>query len=212
MSEGIYQISKHFSDWKIKLNNSKTEAILFTHSRIMQKLKKDHQILLNGSKLIWHDQVKYLGVLLDSKLTFSKNIQTNVVKAKKVISTLYCLLKKHSHVNFHSKLTIYKSYIRPILTYACPVFSNCAKTHISKLQTIQNKCLRMVLNAPYRTKISILHKLCNLPTISEFIDKLSENFYHQTSKSTNNLIKELGSYSYDSLPFRVKHKLPKKKQ
>ena len=142
----------------------------------------------------------------------SYNITNSIKKANKRISILYPLLHKKSYVNFHSKITLYRSYIRPILTYACPVFSNSAKTHIAKLQVTQNKCLRMVLNAPYITKITELHEKSNIPYMTEYIDKLTNSFYDKANISKNSLIKRLGKYSANTLPFRVKHKLPKKTQ
>ena len=131
---GLKKINKYFSDWKIKINKSKTEAIVFTHSTIMQKKLGNRKLSFNNIDLEWEDNVKYLGIHLDKKLTMACNIAKSISKAKKRISTLYPLLHKKSGVNLHSKLTLYRSYIRPILTYACPVFSNSAKTHILKLQ------------------------------------------------------------------------------
>ena len=207
---GLSEINSYFNSWKIKINDTKTEAIIFTHSRIMQKEQLKHQISFNQVRLPWNKSVKYLGIILDSKIKFKENITTSIKKTNQRIALIYCLLKKHSPLNLHSKLTLYRSYLRPILTYACPVFANCAKTHISKLQITQNKCLRMILSAPYVTRIALLHEQTNLPYIDEFIEKLTENFYKKTQFSKNKLIKKLGKYNYNSLPFRLKHRLPKR--
>jgi hypothetical protein len=153
--------------------------------------------------------VKYLSVILDSKLLFQVNVENNISKAQKALGVLYCLLKKNNHVPIHSKITLYRSYIRPILTYACPVFANTAKTHMNKLQIFQNKCLRMALNAPYRTRISTLHTRSNIPQVNKFIMKLTENFYEQSAKSENRLVKRLGDYSSRSSLSNMKHKLPR---
>lgn len=210
LENGLSEINTYFNSWKIKINDSKTEAIVFTHSKIMIKEQLKHQISFNQVKLPWNQSVKYLGIILDSKIKFKNNILTSIKKTKQRIANIYCLLKKHSPLNIHSKLTLYRSYLRPILTYACPVFANCAKTHINKLQITQNKCLRMVLSAPYVTEISSLHEKTNLPYIDEFIDQLTENFYKKSQFSKNKLIKKLGKYKYNSLPFRLKHRLPKR--
>ena len=127
------------------------------------------------------------------------------------MSILYPLLKKHNNVNLHSKLTLYRSYIRPVLTYACPVFDNAAKTHIKRLQVIQNKCLRMALNSPYRTRISSLHYQSDIPYIHDYIGKLSESFFKNSAKSNNKLISRLGDYDARLGPhIKRKHKLPKR--
>lgn len=87
--------------------------------------------------------------MLDSKLSMEQNIENNIFKAKKATDILYPLLKKNSNVLLNSKITLYRSYIRPILTYACPVLANIAETHIQKIEIAQNKKLRMTLSAPY---------------------------------------------------------------
>jgi hypothetical protein len=184
-------------------------SILFTKSLIMQRAEESHKISFSGKTLEWSPTVKYLGVVLDSKLLLSKNIENNVAKAGRAMKILFPLLKKNSCLPLKPKLTLYRSYIRPILTYACPIFANAAKTHLNKLQVLQNKNLRMVLNAPYRTRIASIHKKANMPTISEFITKLTEKFYVRASGSTNRLVKRLGDYSQRTLPQRLKHKLPR---
>ena len=105
--------------------------------------------------------------------------------------------------------TLYRSYIRPILTYACPIFSNCADCHMRRLQILQNTCLRMVLNAPFRTRIKTLHKKSGIPMIRTFVEKLTENFYKQSIKSSNKLVSRLGDYSRLSGLTFPKHKLPR---
>jgi hypothetical protein len=116
---------------------------------------------------------------------------------------------KQNSVPLKEKIYIYRSYIRPILTYACPVFANAAKTHIQKLQVAQNKNLRMALSARYCTRIHLLHERSNIPLIREYISKLTENFYKKSATSVNSLVSRLGEYSHRT-PFpRLKHKLPR---
>jgi hypothetical protein len=108
----------------MRLNTAKTESILFTQSRIMREQMEANKITFNGKTLEWLPSVKYLGVILDSKLLMKQNIENNVTKARIATGILYPLLKKNSTVPLHSKFTLCRSYIWPILTYACPVFAN----------------------------------------------------------------------------------------
>lgn len=142
---GLQTLKSFFTNWKIKLNDSKTEAILFSHSRIIQRDKSKEKINFNNCELDWNPAVKYLGVWLDQKLLYRVNIEKFIKKSKKNIAILYPLLKKRKSLSFHSKLTLYRSYIRPALTYACPVWSNSAICHINKIQVTQNKCLRIII-------------------------------------------------------------------
>jgi hypothetical protein len=172
----------------------------------------DDSISINGKSFRWKESVKYLGVILDNKLLFRQHIDFSIQKASSVcFSSLYCLLGRKSPVSADSKLRIYKSYIRPILHYACPVFANAANCHLNKLQLFQNKALRMIMNINwfnFKTTKEI-HDSCNIPLISEFISRLTDNFYRKVVHHPNDLLSSLGQYDYDSLSFRAKHKLPK---
>jgi hypothetical protein len=165
--------------------------------------------IFDGNQFKWEDSVKYLGVCLDQKLNFQSHIQNSIKKGNKSISALYCLLKKNSSASLKSKLTIYKSYIRPILTYACPIFSNCPKTHFNRLQIMQNKCLRMVLSAPYYTRVTELHHDAKVPYIRNYVNTLTENFYRKAEFHQNNLVNSLGKYIKEPPAFRVKHRMPR---
>lgn len=142
------------------------------------------------------------------QITEAKNIDYNVTKSKKAMASLYCLLKRFSPVNEKEKIIIVRSYNRPILTYACPAFSRCAKKHLKRLQVVQNKCLRMALNAPFRTYISDLHKKAKLPMIEDLLRKLTKSFYDKAEKSANPLIKRLGAVDRSSSFRKVKHRFP----
>lgn len=209
MESGLAEIKNNFSSWKVKLNEAKTETILFTKSQIMNNIKGLNRISFNDSPLEWQQTVKYLGITLDSKLTFRANIAESHLKARKAMASIYCLLKRNSSLSQRCKLTLYRSYIRPIMTYACPIFSNCADCHMRRLQTLQNKCLRMVLNAPFRTRITTLHKKTGIPMIKPFMEKLTKNFYKQSAKSSNKLVSRLGDYSRMPGLTHPKHKLPR---
>lgn len=134
----LEKVSKFFKAWKIKVNSAKTEFIVFTHSRVMNKRLADNPPIFEGVTFKWQPFVTYLGVDLDQKLNFGQHISKVISKARKMVSVNYSLLKKKSAVSKHAKISIYRSIIRPILTYACPIYSNCPKKFFSKLQIQQN--------------------------------------------------------------------------
>lgn len=210
LENGLKLLDKYFSSWKIKLNQSKTEAILFSHSRIICRDKESNKISFNGQVLEWKPFVKYLGLLLDSKLIFKANTTNNITKTRKAISLIYPLLKKGSSVSLNCKLLLFKLYLMPLLTYACPVWSNMSKCHIDKLQVTQNKILRMVLSAPYCTRITEMHNVLKFPYFEERILNQTNKFYSGLQFNDNPLINNLGNYTTENVGFRVKHKLPKR--
>ena len=212
LTKTVSCLQNYFHDWKINLNESKTEFIIFTKSTKMIQMMNNDTIVLNGETFSWKDSVKYLGVVLDRKLNFKYHIENSIRKASAAsFSSLYCLLSRNSHVSIDSKLRIYKSYIRPIISYACPVFANAAACHLNKLQLFQNKILRMISDIHWYDFKSVneIHDSAKMPLISNFISRLTANFYSKIVHHPNDLFASLGQYNYNALSFRVKHKLPK---
>ncbi|RZC33321.1 hypothetical protein BDFB_014245 [Asbolus verrucosus] len=80
--------------------------------------------------------VKYLGVHLDETLNFHKHVQESTNKSNSTIKTLYPLINKNSKLTINNKLLIYKQLIRPILTYAAPVWCHLKPTTTLPLQRI----------------------------------------------------------------------------
>ena len=67
----------------------------------------------------------------------------------------------------------------------------------------------MALNQPYFTRVTELHEESRTPTIEFFINKNAKEFYETTASHDNPFIKPLGDYSPETLPFRIKHRLPR---
>ena len=209
VEKGLEVYDNFFTSWKAKVHPSKTEPILFTKSTKMRRLRNDFKIKFRGEELEWKEVVRYLGSYLDSKLTHKFHIDQVINKANKAVSILYCFLKRYNRIRAKTKAFMYKTYIRPIATYACPVFANCAITHRKKLQIFQNKKLRMCLNAPYFSKISWLHEKAETPTIDVFTTAITERFYEKCERVGNPLINNLGKYAHDLQSKRQKHKMPR---
>jgi len=210
--KSVYSLQNYFHDWKIKLNETKTEFIVFSKSsKMIEKLKSD-SLSLSSLSFTWNDSVKYLGIVLDKKLCFKHHIDYSINKASAAsFSSLYCLLSRNSLASIDSKLRVYKACIRPILTYGCPIFANAAACHLKKLQLFQSKILRMIHDIhwyDFKSNESI-HDLSNMPLISCFISRLTSKFYSKVTHHTNDLFSSLGQYDYDTLNFRAKHRLPK---
>jgi len=44
---------------------------------------------------------------------------------------------------------LYKQVLRPIILYACHILGSCAKSHLNKIQTYQNKILCIITDAGF---------------------------------------------------------------
>lgn len=183
---------KYYYKWKIKVNETKTQAIFFTRRRAVRFLPH-RDINIGPSNVQWSNEIKYLGVLLDKKLLFQTHIDYTKERAQKLIRILYSLINRKSKLNLKNKMLIYKSIFKPMLLYACSVWGECANCHKNKLQVTQNKCLKLINNLPFYYSTKKLHKISNINPIQEAITKQTNTFLHKCQYSDNPLIAVLST-------------------
>lgn len=95
----------------------------------------------------------------------------------------YSLLSRRSKLSTNNKLLFYKVAIRPIFSYASPITSLAAASHIKRLQVFQNKVLRMMLDVRwdpdsqrYSTTNVEMHDIADIEPVKDHFDQLRQNF------------------------------------
>ena len=86
------------------------------------------------------DSIKYLGVIIDKKITWSQQVDKIVLKANRVRRFIYCNIK---HCSLDIKNRCYKIFIQPILEYASIIWSPYYNKY---LEAIQCRMARFVCN------------------------------------------------------------------
>ncbi|GFX25448.1 RNA-directed DNA polymerase from mobile element jockey [Trichonephila clavipes] len=188
INEHLAHMETWFSVWKIALNSSKTEAVFFS------KRKPSPEITLQNQRIPWSQHTKYLGVIVDKNLTFRQHITYIRVKFKDTTRKLYSLICRKSKLSRHNKLLIYTLIMKPLLTYASPVWGHAAKTNINLLETAQNLIIRQICNAHWYMRNKDLRIACNIPTIRQTIRKLAINFFNNIDDSDNASINDISPY------------------
>ena len=146
------QICDWFASWNIKINANKTEEIVF------RKISRpvETPIKIQNRIIPYISSVKYLGLTLDSKLTFWQHTSKTISKTYFMLSVLYPFFKSHT-LSPRIKVILYMAIIRSMLLYGCEAWSILADTHKRRFQVMQKKCLRIIFNAPRYTRNSDLH-------------------------------------------------------
>ncbi|GBP01301.1 Probable RNA-directed DNA polymerase from transposon X-element [Eumeta japonica] len=104
------------------------------------------------------------------------------------------MIGRKSKMSLLNKRTLYMMCIRPVMTYACPVFAHAAPTALQDLQVIQNKFCRRATGAQWYVKNSVLHRDLELPTLSKYMKDASERFFSIAINHPNPLISAAASY------------------
>ena len=125
--------------FSLKLNTEKCFAITFSRKLLLQ-FPSTYKISDNFLTKV--DTIKDLGVLLDSKLTFSSHIRFCYDKAIKMLGFLFRTCRDFKNVN--SFKTVYFSYVRSHLEYATQIWNPSKANVSSDLEKIQRKFVRFL--------------------------------------------------------------------
>ena len=114
-------------------------------------------------------KAKYLGVILDKKLTFTRHVCNIKKHCNTDVALLYNLLNNKSGLSQKHKLLIYGVIMKPIMLYVAPVWGKTCDSNINKLKIIPNKVLRMMLSAERTVRTDWLRKRLDVPKILELV-------------------------------------------
>jgi hypothetical protein len=139
----------------------------------------------------WVNDARYLGVILDKRLTWLKHIDQVRKKAAQRLGILGPLLNRRSGLSTRNGVLLYKQLIRPLMDYACPVWRFAPRSYIKRLQVVQSKCLRIATNAPWYIGNRQIHDDLGVPYFSD-LSSLAERFNSKLADVANPLVEKLG--------------------
>ena len=129
---------------RLSLNISKTNFVIF---HAINKPRIPVTILINKNAIDEAEHVKYLGILIDSRLTFKPHIDELKKKISRGIGVLY---KLRPFVTSKILINVYYAIIYPFLLYGIIVWGNSVNAYLAPIHVLQKKFVRMAtLNDTY---------------------------------------------------------------
>ena len=105
----------------MRLNSEKCKEMIIDFSRNYSLTSGIQSVTIGEQVLERVEHAKMLGVTISNNLTWSKHVDNIVSKAGKRVYMLYQL--KRAGISQNDLVKMYVSIIRPVLEYACPVWS-----------------------------------------------------------------------------------------
>lgn len=146
----ISVVKSWLASMSLSLADHKTEAIVISSRRARVKIK----ISVGDCEITSKDSLKYLGMVIDSKLSFSNHIDYAVIKAKASAASLCRLMPNTRGPKYH-KRKILAGVVQGIMLYAAPIWAVCMK--------FKSYCGK--LNSVYR--LTALRVCCAYRTVSD---------------------------------------------
>jgi hypothetical protein len=118
---------------------------------------------------------KLLGVTIMNNLSWEEHVSVISTKASKRIHFLKLL--KRSSMTSDDLLLYYKSVIRPVLEYGCPVWqSGLTAEQRDRLESIQRRALRLISgSSDYEMQCALF----DIEPIAVRLDNLARSFFHR---------------------------------
>lgn len=139
---------QHFmSENFLVLNVSKCEAMLVRDSETLiqprykiYKINDNIDIRVGDERIVVKDRIKYLGVILDKRLSTLPQVDA-ALHAAKVAQAQLKFVFANKHIPSHTKIILYKQLIRPLLTYGFAGWCWVSANQMRKLRTCERALL-----------------------------------------------------------------------
>ena len=148
---------------KLIINLKKTHVMLFTNR------KRPQEITLNvkGNIITEKSESKFLGVIVDNKLSWQPHIKYISNKISKSLSILRYL--RYSFPMYILK-TLYLSLVLPYIMYCNIIWGSAFKTVLRPILILQKKCLRTITKSNFLAHTLPLFKNNKLLNIFQLFD------------------------------------------
>ncbi|KAL4141858.1 hypothetical protein QTP88_004414 [Uroleucon formosanum] len=131
-------------------------------------------------------QVKYLGIVLDKRLTWGPHLKSKRKSLNSRSHLLRPILK--SKLPIHNKIQIYKSLLRPIWSYGAQIWGCAKPTQIKTIEAFQSISLRTITSAPWFVSNHTLHKDLKIETVENLVKTHYKKFHNKLLHHPNPLI------------------------
>jgi hypothetical protein len=149
----LEEVCKWSADHGLFLNSGKSKVLIIGPKVLRNKLNVNNvKVFVNGSNIELVPHARNLGVVLDNDLNFSQHISIKIRSAFVILKYLY-VLKWYLPTDIKIKLT--EVLVMNSVAYGLNVYGHLlTKDLMSRLQYIQNSCIRYAYNVNRREHIT----------------------------------------------------------
>lgn len=153
LNKELTLVTQWISANRLVINIKKTKCMAVGSKYFLKMTPTLH--LLSGDTLIEQvEEIKLLGVIVDSKLSWNSQINQILQKMGRSMAIIrHC----RKFIPCWTIKQLVQSLVLSHLDYASVVWSNTSENNLHRLQVAQNKAARIVLGCPYRTSVIAMH-------------------------------------------------------
>ena len=178
------------------INESKTVFLHF-HQKL---INLPVQININNKPISQVHCYKYLGLIIDDKLTWNKHVD-NIVN-KKLCGLIGALQRVNDFLTEKCKYLLYYAHIQSVLTYLTVVWTNLSVFNTNRLKRFQNKAIKAIFKIPYDTKTVDIYNSLSIMQLAKLQElelcKLIYKIKNKETKTNINLNLKSDKHQYQT--------------
>ena len=184
----LNKIEKWCDEWGFTLSTEKTIGVTFSHHHQQPEIPA---LRLCGKEIKIEEQVKFLGVIFDRKLTWKAHMNHIVDRCNKVINMMRSLTGQRWGADKRSLLMIYRALIWSKIDYACQAYDTASDTAKKELDKLQAAALRIACGAMKSMAIAALQVECGEMPLEQRRQNLSLKYAAKISSAENHPTTEI---------------------
>ena len=160
LNRDLRTLQEYCNKWKITINPTKTVYSIFTLSPVESKLNLE--IKIGGEQARKEQQPTYLGVQMDTRLTFREHVDNLKRKANKRLTLIKRLASCDWGSNMNTLRSLYIGYVRSVLDCNMSLQVSCSNTRKEELDKVQKNALRLICGGMKSTPTAASEIITNI--------------------------------------------------
>ena len=156
---------------KLTVNPLKSHALVVPPA--LSEIPSAVNFQMNSCKIQVSDCVRYLGVLIDSKLLFKQHISMISTKLSRAVGIMYKL--KHILPAYVLK-QLYFAFFHPHLLYGIIIWAATFKSYLEPLNILQNKAIKIIDNRKWCDRVTPIYKHLNILKLEDLLNLETSKF------------------------------------
>jgi ribonuclease HI len=150
----------------LTFNPTKTTTVLFTRSR---RNVQEPKLIMEGKALEYSNEMKYLGVTINKRLSWTTHVTERTKKAGKLLNMVRNVIGQNWGLDPDKILWTHTAIVRPKVCYASMVWATSIGTTMSKkMEQLQRKVLLGASAAMRSTPTAAMEAIMGLPPMDLF--------------------------------------------
>jgi exonuclease III len=199
----LHRIEKWTNHWRVKINPTKSQSILFTFPKAQKQrtLFTQSRLIINRDVIPKNNTVQYLGITVSSTCTLHADLKATLKKARNRANLLYKIRGRLRGCAPETLLYTYNSFIRPVIEYRALLYSTLPKRAAFKIYSFERHILRDMFRLHRQHPSNTLYDATKTTPISERLTLHQARYVERTLNGNNTIAKQT---------LHTSHKLPTK--